>query len=139
MKLQMNGIDELIKKLNVEAPREAKNLARAVVHDVAGQMAKEVRAQTPIKTGNLRKSIKHKRHKPKKNGRFSSSVRANALKNSGKKGDAFYWKFVEFGTRTIKPRPFIKPIKVRYAGMMESIMKEAFFRKLEQKLKRAAK
>ncbi len=138
MKLTMHGLDDLMATLVEQAPKEARNLARTVVHDIAIQMSKEAKSAAPVKTGTLKKAIKPRRHKPRKKNVFISSVRGNAAKKQGKI-DAFYWKFIEFGTRRTAPRPFIKPIKDRYLANMPNIYRESFGRKLEQRLARAKK
>ncbi len=137
-RLDLIGFEDLLKTLEDTAPRVADNLARATVHDIASRMAKEVKASAPYRTGQLKKAVYAKRHRPKKNGRFASSVRMRAI-NKREDSNAFYWKFIEFGTRFRAATPFVLPIKLRFMSAMPQIYQESFGRKLEQSIARAKK
>jgi HK97 gp10 family phage protein len=156
--LRVTGLSELLTTLRQTAPREALNLARSVVHSVAAEMGKEVRRKAPVgETGKLKRSVAWKRNRPKPN-RFSSRVVVGA-KNPKDKTQAFYWKFIEFGTlrhagrrshRTLtaqaranattrlQARPFVLPVKQDFANRMPQIMREQFMKKLQQRLARQA-
>lgn len=157
--LRVTGLNELLATLRYTAPREALSLARSVVHSVAAEMGKEVRRKAPVgETGKLKRSVTWKRNKPKP-GRFSSRVVVGA-KNPADKTQAFYWKFIEFGTlrhagkrshRTLtaqaranattrlQARPFVQPVKQDFAARMPQIMREQFMKKLQQRLARQAR
>lgn len=156
--VRVTGLNELLTTLRQTAPREAANLARTVVHSVAAEMGKEIRRTAPVgKTGKLKRSVTWKRNKPKP-GRFSSRVVLGA-KNPKDKTQAFYWKFIEFGTlkhagrrshRTLtaqaranattrlQARPFVQPVKQDFSNRMPQIMREQFMKKLQQRLARTA-
>lgn len=137
--LRVTGLNELLTTLRQTAPREAKNLARTVVHAVAAEMGKEIRKNAPAgKSKQLKKQIKWFRNNPRY-GRFSSRVVANA-RNPKDKTKSKYWKFQEFGKRD-KPasRPFVLPVKQDFANRMPQIMREQFMKKLQQRLARQAR
>jgi HK97 gp10 family phage protein len=157
--LRVTGLNDLLTTLRQTAPREAKNLARSVVQAVAAEMGKEVRRVAPVgKTSKLKRSVSWKRNK-EKNGKFSSRVVVGA-KNPKDRTQAFYWKFIEFGTlrhagrrshRTLtaqaranatvrlRARPFVLPVKQDFAARMPQIMREQFMKKLQQRLARQAR
>jgi len=46
------------------------------------------------------------------------------LQNSlNKGGDTFYWRFLEFGTKSIKARPFMRPAMAKIASQIMPIVK----------------
>lgn len=137
MFIQVSGLEEVRNALSELAPRVATNLMRTVVQDIASAIAKEAKAAAPKNTGNLKKSIKARRKKGSRNNPQSQVV-ANS-KNADAGEESFYWKFIEFGTRKMRARPFIAPIKQKYAAEMPRLLRESFGRKLEQMLARQAK
>lgn len=81
-----------------------RNILTGATRAAAGYIRDEVRANTPIRTGNLRKSIgTMKRRSPKNMAWFTVSPR------QGGKNDGFYGRFLEFGTSKMSPRPFMRP------------------------------
>jgi len=136
MFMTVTGLEEVRQTLGQLAPRVATNLMRTVVQDIASKIAKEAKAAAPVRSGNLKKSLKAQRKKGSRTNP-QSQVKANS-KKAGPGGDAFYWKFIEFGTRNMQARPFIAPIKQKYAAEMPRILRESFGRKLEQYLARQA-
>lgn len=136
MFMTVTGLEEVRQTLGELAPRVATNLMRTVVQDIASSIAKEAKAAAPVRSGGLKKAIKAQRRRSSRDNP-QSQVKANA-KNTDKGVDAFYWKFIEFGTRKMQARPFIAPIKQKYAAQMPRILKESFGKKLEQYLARQA-
>lgn len=84
---------------------------RASVSAAAGVVQKAARAAAPEDTGVLRRAIYRTRS------RSLSTVDQEAAivgvrfgKQYQKRGqDAWYWKFLEFGTKKLPARPFIRP------------------------------
>lgn len=114
------------------APRHANNLSRATVHGVAGRIAKEAKQSVPVRSGNLKKSIKAKRRKSPPGKPISEVVGEGA----------FYWRFVEYGTRHArgqKEQPFVRPAIDHYRANWRAIFTEEFGKKLEKALAREAK
>jgi HK97 gp10 family phage protein len=95
---KIEGLEELQKTLDEVVPNVAFNLLRATTLAVSQKVAKRVRAAAPHGgDGTLKKAIKAKRGNPRNNkGRPFADVEVEHGK--GVANDAFYWRFVEYGT-----------------------------------------
>lgn len=143
---QITGLDDVQKMLNDMAPREARNLMRATIHGVAGDVAKS--AKTKVRSKTVKKALKTKRIKSHPD-KPSSGVYVTRGKNA--KHDAYFWHWIEYGTknRVIKKTgvdvgampetPFVRPAVQEIRASFETIMVDQFGKKLEKKLAREAK
>jgi HK97 gp10 family phage protein len=77
---------------------------RDAVQATADAMARDMAAHAPRLTGALANSIHTER--PMRAGAPGQTVRVVA--------GVFYAKFVEFGTRNMRPRPFMRPVANSY-------------------------
>lgn len=129
--VRIEGVEDINRVLGMIAPREAKNLIRATVHDIAGQAAKMARANSPDDTGLLDKSTKHKRARGTPTTVQSDVTVAKA---------AFYWKFLEYGDGPdkVEHAMFLKALR-EVGADIERVYCEAFVRKLEARLARKRK
>jgi HK97 gp10 family phage protein len=137
--VQVIGADEIAKILEEIAPKHARNLMRATIHGVAGEITKESKKLVPIDTGNLKKSLKTKRRRSKPDQPVSDVI---ATQGKGAKNDGFYWRFVEHGTGGKNPqpaRPFIRPSKDKIFAQLPNILNEQFTKKLAAAIKREQK
>jgi phage protein, HK97 gp10 family len=137
--IRVEGLDELKQTLDDLAPREAFNLMRAVTHGVAQSVAKRARDRVPVDSGTLKKAIKAKRGNPRDNGGkpFSDVVVEHG---KGAQHDAFYWRFIEYGTSTgIPEHRFIGNAIEAVRPEIDRIMREQFGKKFEALLARKAK
>lgn len=117
-----------LKELNEALRQLPQNIARNVLRGAAGAGAavirKEARARAPVFTGpvgprhpppgTLKKSIYQQASRALSNlvqQTFNVGVKTGkALRTkSGASANAFYWKFVEFGTAKMAARPFMRP------------------------------
>lgn len=120
--VKVAGLAELGKRLRELEPKLArKHLKRAVVAG-ARLVRDEARLLAPVDRGILRKSVIVK-YAPERsrNGKATYVVTVRRGKKYQKvmrkvRGmtveqnlDAFYWRYLEFGTRYISPRPFMRP------------------------------
>jgi HK97 gp10 family phage protein len=136
--ISVDGLDELRATLEQLAPREANNLMRATVHGVAQQVARQASDRVPVESGTLKKAIKAKRGRPRTPEKPFSDVIIEHGKSA--KNDAFYWRFVEYGTRTgIPEHGFMRKAVESIRQEIPSIMREQFGKKYEALLKRKAK
>lgn len=133
MTMQIVGIDDVKKILNDIAPKHSKNLMRATVQGIASEMAKEAKKNAPRDEGTLKRAIKAKRKRS-----HSLQPISEVIVTHGRsvRFDAFYWRFLEYGTQKISAQPFIKPAEEKVGGEMDRHIVELFGKKLESKLKR---
>lgn len=131
--LRIEGLDELQDTLANLAPKEAYNLMRATVYGVAQQVAKKAAERVPVDTGTLKQSITAKRGRSRTKDKPYADVVIQ-----GK--DAYYWRFVEYGTKTgIKEHGFVRKAIESMRGEVDGIMRDQFGKKYEALLKRKAK
>lgn len=84
---------------------EKKILARAM-RDAAKPMLDDAKRLAPVLTGQLRKSIKIRSIKRNRKGRVGVVI---STEKGFFKGETFYGAFLEFGTKKLPARPFIRP------------------------------
>lgn len=135
--IKLDGLQEVYKMFDDIAPRDARNLNRAAVHGLAGVVRDEARQNAPRDEGVLKKAIKSVRRRPK-NPDFPFS---DVMVTHGRsvKNDAFYWRFVEYGTVDQPARPFLQPAVDNLRGQVSAIYTEQFMKKYARLLKRKAK
>lgn len=86
--VKIRGVEDVNRVLRLVGPREAKNLLRSTVTEIAKRLATDIKARSPDDTGVLDKETRHKRGK-------GSRTRIEAQVTIGSK--AFYWRFLEYG------------------------------------------
>ena len=152
--VQVQGLDQLAKALRELPQRVARNGLRAAVYAGAKVIRDEAKLHAPVATGNLganqpppgtlKRSVIMKQI-PELSGAqkqtFYVTVRhGKTYRKQAKKGnlsqDAWYWRFVEFGTVKMSARPFLRPafdmkkheavtaIKTRLAQRIEQAAQE---------------
>jgi HK97 gp10 family phage protein len=142
--IRIDGLDELRQTLDELAPREAFNLMRGVTLGVAREVRKRAAAAAPVGDGTLKRAIKAKRGNPRENaGKPFADVYIETGK--GAPNDAFYWRFIEYGTKAhgnhpgIRETHFMRSAIEAVRPQIDGIMREQFGKKLEALLKRKAK
>jgi len=138
-KFNVKGLENVDAILNEIAPKNAKNLMRATIHGYVGRIAKQAKNNVRVDSGTLKKSIKAKREKSSP---FNPKSSLFITTGRSAKNDAFYWRFVEYGTSgptAQPPRPFIWPAIQQMESQKEKIMSEEFGKKLEKSIKRELK
>lgn len=139
MNFEISGVDSVQKILEEILPRHANNLMRSAIHGVASTIAKDAKQNAPHDTGTLRKAIKAKRKKS----RPETPTSVVMVEHGGDaKHDAFYWRFVEYGTsgKTAQgERPFIRPARDSAYSRFNEVLTQQFGKKLEAMAIRAAK
>ena len=142
--VQIKGLDALAKALKELPDRVAKNGLRAAVYAGAKVIRDEAKLQAPVATGTMKRAVILKQIpelSSKNKQTFFVTVRqGKKYRKQGKKGnlsqDAWYWRFVEFGTVKMSARPFLRPafdikkndaltaIKTRLAERIEQAARE---------------
>lgn len=110
--VEIIGMDELLAQLK-DAPLRVNVAVRRSVATLTREARDEVKAATPVDTGNLKRSIAVKGAKPK-NGLFSYAVIAR--QNGGKSGSGYHYHIVEYGSVKMSARRFAAPIRQKYTG-----------------------
>lgn len=121
---QVSGLKELNAALKQLPDNIAKNVLRGATSAGAAVIRKEARQRAPVYTGDvqgnhpppgtLKKSVYQSQRR-----NLSSLVKqvfhvgvrtGKGLKDkAGRSVDAYYWRFVEFGTSKMAARPFLRP------------------------------
>lgn len=120
--IKITGLDDLIAKLKDLGPKMRKrvvknsiNAAARIVRDSARREAPVLKRATKTRTpGLLQKSIIVRNSKRDRRagaiGAFVNVRPAKGIAKGAKTGrDPFYWRFVEFGTRKMDKKEFLKP------------------------------
>lgn len=110
--VEIQGLAELDRKLRQFGPRLARNGLRAAVNAGAQVIKKDARNRAPVDTGRLsKKAIYVKRIREEVT--FTREAYAVGVRfgkrEQQKDRDAFYWRWIEFGTKFKAARPFIRP------------------------------
>jgi HK97 gp10 family phage protein len=125
-RFEVKGAADLVKALEALPDRVARNGLRASVYAGAKVVRDEAKRRAPIAKqsmpnqpppGTLHRSVimKHIRELSSLTRQtFFVTVRhGKKYRNQGKKKnlsqDAWYWRFIEFGTRKMAARPFLRP------------------------------
>jgi HK97 gp10 family phage protein len=115
----LTGFKELADALRKLGPRVAKNSLRRAVSAGAAEVRNEARIRVPVRSGTTKRAIAMKREKDTKgetSAKYSVFVRQAKNGKYGQKGvaangkfDAYYWRFLEFGTSKMAAKPFMRP------------------------------
>lgn len=136
MTMKVIGIEEVDKILSDIAPRHANNLMKATIHGVAGEIRDNAKKEAPKDEGTLKRAIKAKRRRGLP-GKPLSEVRVEHGNDA--RHDAFYWRFLEYGTVNHEAVPFISPAIEAVRADMVNIIRAQFGKKLEKALARERK
>jgi len=154
----VEGLEELVKDFGAW-PNEVSKVSRRVVTALAARVRKRARQLAPVasddfmrtikkgfqvevKRGTLRRGIKSRGTKSRSNPRLHwGEVFVNTGTRDSK--DAFFWRFVEFGTQTSRPQPFIRPaiaeIEPRIPQLMFAEVEKQMNKQFAKRAKAAAR
>lgn len=126
----IRGIDEVNDLLSNVSPRVGKNIMRATIHGMAGQIRDDAKQNMPTDSGDMKKGTKAKRERGKP-GLTVSTVRV---------AGAFYWRFLEYGQGpdNVEHAFFGRAVE-KFRAEMTRLFIEQFGKKWEAALARAAK
>ena len=151
--VRIEGLAELARALRELPERVAKNGLRVSVYAGAKVIRDEARLRAPKAAqslglgqpppGTLKRSVIMKQVPE-----LSSQTRqtffvlvrhGKKYRNQGKKGnlsqDAWYWRFLEFGTRKMRARPFLRPALEAKRREAVQAMKERLAERIEREAK----
>lgn len=132
MSVKIEGLENVISALRDVAPKEARNLARNTVQQVASDIAKDAADRVRVDQGDLKRAIKAMRRNSRGGDSFESVV--HVLRN------AFYWRFEEYGQGPdgVEVAMFLKALnKYKADGQQRHL--DALAKVLERRIKRAMK
>ena len=151
--VKVEGLAQLAKALRELPDRVAKNGLRVAVYSGAKVIRDEARLRAPKATmslgplqpppGTLKRSVIMK-HIPELSNltrqTFFVTVRhGKKYRKQGKKGnlsqDAWYWRFVEFGSSKMRARPFLRPALEAKRRAAVQAMKDRLSERVEQEAK----
>jgi HK97 gp10 family phage protein len=119
------GLDKLRRKLGRDLPQAGQKKAREVLRKASTDLRDEVRNAAPMDTGTLRRSIYAKLLPSRFGAPESADVRVQTgLRAARKNRDGFYWRFIEYGTKFQRARPFIAPTLERFRGRFAAYFDE---------------
>ena len=106
-----NELDAALKKLGLDLERK---ISRSAVRSGATVIAKEARLLAPVSDdeehkGTLKRSIKVVARSKRVGDAVASVVTRSGRKWRARKMDAWYAPMVEFGTKNMAARPFLRP------------------------------
>lgn len=132
MSVTISGLDGVMAALSSVAPKEARNLARNTVQQVASDIAKDAADMAPRDDGVLKRSIKARRRNTHGGDAFESVVHVLPA--------AYYWRFLEYGQGPdgVEHAMFLKALN-KYKADGQKRHLDAFAKVLERRIVRAMK
>jgi HK97 gp10 family phage protein len=128
--VKIQGLPEFLKALN-DLPAELEKEIEKALTDAAGVVLERAKSKVPVKTGELRDSLKIRKPKPSGKNRFYLSSAVVMGKAYGVPLELGH-KLVTHGKLrgTVKERPFLRPAfdesKEQAAGIIEAAFDKAF-------------
>ena len=122
---------DLLKKLRTLPEKVQKNVLTGAVRAGAKPIVKEAKRLVPVRTGNLKKSIGVNKRRT-----VGTVVRFSISPRKGGKYDGYYGAFVEFGTKKMAPRPFMRPAFEAKGEESIDAVREYIAKRLEKELKK---
>lgn len=155
--MKVTGLKELQYALN-QLPKEIQaRPLRSAVSAAAKVIADDVKVDVPVDTGTLKSAVyRYRSRRNSTTGRetFFVGIRggkaryANTARNRSKglvgktyktQGEAFYWRFLEFGTNKMPARPFLRPAFEANKQKAVEVMKERLAKAIQDQAKKLAK
>jgi len=116
--MQIEGLKELAEKLHAMGPDIARNALKGAVGSAARLIRDEAKATNPDDTGRTDRALYAKLIKEESSAHqatYKVGVRSGGRERR-KNRDAFYWRFIEFGTSKMPARPFMRPAFEKLKG-----------------------
>lgn len=141
MNVKVEGIKDLVKKLESMKKSKASKILRKACTKGAQPVAKSAKAQAPVETGLLKKSIGHK-VKSYPSGVVVGIVgprvgHGTEVVVNGKpeyRDPVYYSHLVELGSEQAPPHPFLRPAWDQNRGNVENIMRTQIGEGIEKEL-----
>jgi len=122
-KVFLTGDKALDKKLSTLEGKVRNKIARKAIRKAAKPVLDAAKANVPVESGKLRKSLTIRALRKSSKNKFRVGARVTT-RDGLFSGETFYGGFVEFGTATQAPRPFLIPALASNSGRVDSILRE---------------
>lgn len=140
--VRVDGLDLVADLIGNVSVREGRKANANTVYAMAALITKGAKRNViPFsRTGTLRRALHTKRGRARNPDRPFSDVKVSV--GRGAKYDAWYWRFVEFGTDAARghhatgEKPFIRPARDEVASDYVNIYRKMFLLKVAQQLKK---
>jgi HK97 gp10 family phage protein len=147
---KVNGVNELVKRLQMlRTAQETETVSRrgtfGAAKELRGLIKDEVLMTTKSHTYALYRNIAFKRWRVGMNKiGYTVGVRHGTMRQirrtkEGRPDDPYYWWFLEFGTKDIAPRGFLRRAWERYQRTARSTIMEQALREVQKAADRALK
>ncbi|CDH08107.1 conserved hypothetical protein [Xenorhabdus bovienii str. oregonense] len=116
--LDFSGLQDIAKDLEALSKAENNKVLRQATYAAASVLRDEARVKAPKRTGKLSRNIVASNRK----GRHGDVLAGVYVRGSNAKGtnsdpkmkkndprNAYYWRFLEYGTSKLAPKPFARP------------------------------
>ena len=133
------GDRELIAALRSMRAASARKIMRPAISAALTIASKTAKANAPKRTGKLKKAIKKKVKKARKGG-ITGYLYISRSQDTDKVKPSVYGRYIEFGTRSRNPNPFLRSaVGGNKAAMLQKIQSKARERFLIEARKAAIK
>lgn len=131
--VKVEGLAELDKALRELLPACVRGRPlRAAVAAGARIVAKEAKARVPVDSGLVKSRIRVMSNpQQQKQARAESVVGVRRSGKARKDQDPYYWRFVEFGTRKMRARPFLRPALEAKRNEATQMIRERLAKRIE--------
>lgn len=112
----MNDYQKRARKLR-KTGNELDSMAEKLVDKTGEKIVSRAKSIVPVRTGRLQRSIRYEKEKA------PGEVSMEIIADGHEEGKISYASFVEYGTRKMMPRPYIRPALNEYIGAFEDGVK----------------
>ena len=105
IEIELEGARELEQQLDTLGQGVRNKVIRDALRQAVKLLETETKSRAPVRTGTLRRAI-HTRVKMSKQ---QAEAYLSISEGHTERHDAFYWRYVEHGTRRAPAQPFIRP------------------------------
>lgn len=154
--VRVEGLRELGEAMRELGTEVSEKIAHAMVSKAARMVRDEAKKAAPVRTGFMKQNIivkKMRKSETDLTSEYRMGVRKYKVKyadtrfnvRKGRAGayygvdDAYYWRYLEFGTVKMAPRPFMRPAFENNRMRAVEEMKRVGQRRIEAAAKKAAK
>lgn len=126
---------DLLKALKKFPDNIQKNVMTGAVRAAAKPIVSAARANVPVDSGNLKKSI----GTVKRKSRDKTKIRFSVTPRKGGKYDGWYGHMLEFGTSKMAAQPFMRPAFENQDDQSIEEAKKYIAKKIDQEIEKAKK